>query len=166
MNNDIFEKLKAIAVNDIGIDADKVKPESDIIKELGLDSLDIVDMLMKVEETFGVTIDDSDVVEMKTVADASSRTLRHDGRGAAPAFRRQTFISATPATKRRLNTPREKSKIFPAGTPDLPHRKYLRRGPRDSLRSAPRRSPRRVIAGALSPHMSPKAREYPRGPAP
>ncbi len=69
MNNDIFEKLKAIAVNDIGIDADKVKPESDIIKELGLDSLDIVDMLMKVEETFGVTIDDSDVVEMKTVAD-------------------------------------------------------------------------------------------------
>lgn len=69
MNNDIFEKLKAIAVNDIGIDADKVKPESDIIKELGLDSLDIVDMLMKVEETFGVTIDDSDVAEMKTVAD-------------------------------------------------------------------------------------------------
>ena len=69
MNNDIFEKLKAIAVNDIGIDADKVKPESDIIMELGLDSLDIVDMLMKVEETFGVTIDDSDVVEMKTVAD-------------------------------------------------------------------------------------------------
>lgn len=69
MNNDIFEKLKAIAVNDIGIDADKVKPESDIIKELGLDSLDIVDMLMKVEEIFGVTIDDSDVVEMKTVAD-------------------------------------------------------------------------------------------------
>lgn len=69
MNNDIFVKLKAIAVNDIGIDADKVKPESDIIKELGLDSLDIVDMLMKVEETFGVTIDDSDVVEMKTVAD-------------------------------------------------------------------------------------------------
>ena len=69
MNNDIFEKLKAIAVNDIGIDADKVKPESDIIKELGLDSLDIVDMLMKVEETFRLTIDDSDVVEMKTVAD-------------------------------------------------------------------------------------------------
>ena len=69
MNNDIFEMLKAIAVNDIGIDADKITPESNIIKDLGLDSLDIVDMLMKVEETFGVTIDDSDVVEMKTVAD-------------------------------------------------------------------------------------------------
>ena len=62
MNNDIFEMLKAIAVNDIGIDADKITPESNIIKDLGLDSLDIVDMLMKVEETFGVTIDDGDVV--------------------------------------------------------------------------------------------------------
>ena len=69
MNNDIFEMLKAIAVNDIGIDADKITPESNIIKDLGLDSLDIVDMLMKVEETFGATIDDADAVEMKTVAD-------------------------------------------------------------------------------------------------
>lgn len=66
MNNDIFEKLKAIAVNQIGIDEDKVKPESDIIKDLGLDSLDIVDMLMYVEEEFGVSIDDGDVAEMKT----------------------------------------------------------------------------------------------------
>ena len=69
MNNDIFEKLKAIAVNQIGIDEEKVTPESDIIKDLGLDSLVIVDMLMSVEETFGVTIDDGDVAEMKTVAD-------------------------------------------------------------------------------------------------
>lgn len=69
MNNDIFEKLKAIAVNQIGIDEEKVTPESDIIKDLGLDSLDIVDMLMSVEETFGITIDDGDVAEMKTVAD-------------------------------------------------------------------------------------------------
>lgn len=69
MNNDIFEKLKAIAINQIGIDEEKVTPDSDIIKDLGLDSLDIVDMLMSVEETFGVTIDDGDVAEMKTVAD-------------------------------------------------------------------------------------------------
>ena len=69
MNNNIFEKLKAIVVNQIGIDAEIVKPESDIIKDLGCDSLDIVDMLMSVEDEFGVTIDDSDVSEMKTVLD-------------------------------------------------------------------------------------------------
>lgn len=69
MNNNIFEKLKAIAVNQIGIDEALVKPESDIIKDLGLDSLDIVDMLMSVEEEFGVSVDDGNVAEMKTVAD-------------------------------------------------------------------------------------------------
>lgn len=69
MNNDIFEKLKAIAVNQIGIDEDKVKPESDIIKDLGLDSLDIVDMLMYVEEEFGVSIDDGDGLHLRHVAD-------------------------------------------------------------------------------------------------
>ena len=69
MNNNIFEKLKAIVVNQIGIDAEIVKPESDIIKDLGCVSLDIVDMLMSVEDEFGVTIDDSDVSEMKTVLD-------------------------------------------------------------------------------------------------
>ena len=69
MNNNIFEKLKATVVNQIGIDAEIVKPESDIIKDLGCDSLDIVEMLMSVEDEFGVTIDDSDVSEMKTVLD-------------------------------------------------------------------------------------------------
>ena len=69
MNNNIFEKLKAIVVNQIGIDADNVKPESDIIKDLGCDSLDIVDMLMSVEEEFGVIVEDKDVSEMRTMAD-------------------------------------------------------------------------------------------------
>ena len=69
MNNNIFEKLKAMAVEQIGIDPDLIKPESDIIKDLGCDSLDIVDMLMSVEEEFGVTVGDKDVSEMRTMAD-------------------------------------------------------------------------------------------------
>lgn len=69
MNNNIFEKLKAMAVDQIGIDPALIKPESDIIKDLGCDSLDIVDMLMSVEEEFGVTVEDKDVSEMRTMAD-------------------------------------------------------------------------------------------------
>lgn len=69
MNNNIFEKLKALAVEQIGIDPALIKPESDIIKDLGCDSLDIVDMLMSVEEEFGVTVEDKDVSEMRTMAD-------------------------------------------------------------------------------------------------
>lgn len=77
MNNNVFEKLKAIVVNQIGIDADLVKPESDIIKDLGCDSLDIVDMLMSVEEEFGLTIDDNDVSEMKTMLDVVNFIDQH-----------------------------------------------------------------------------------------
>lgn len=69
MNKNIFEKLKAMAVEQIGIDPALIKPESDIIKDLGCDSLDIVDMLMSVEEEFGVTVGDKDVSEMRTMAD-------------------------------------------------------------------------------------------------
>ena len=69
MNNNIFEKLKAMAVEQIGIDPALIKPESDIIKDLGCDSLDIVDMLISVEEEFGVTVGDKDVSEMCTMAD-------------------------------------------------------------------------------------------------
>ena len=69
MNNNIFEKLKAMAVEQIGIVPALIKPESDIIKDLGCDSLDIVDMLMSVEEEFGVTVGDKDVSEMRTMAD-------------------------------------------------------------------------------------------------
>lgn len=69
MNNNIFEKLKAMAVDQIGLDPAIIKPESDIIKDLGCDSLDIVDMLMSVEEEFGVTVEDKDVSEMRTMAD-------------------------------------------------------------------------------------------------
>ena len=69
MDNNIFEQLKAMVVDQIGIDPAIITPESDIIKDLGCDSLDIVDMLMSVEETYGVTVEDKDVSEMRTVAD-------------------------------------------------------------------------------------------------
>ena len=69
MNNDIFEKLKAIAVNQIGIDEDKVKPESDIIKDLGADSLDVVELLISLEDDYGISIPEDDIVNVKTVQD-------------------------------------------------------------------------------------------------
>lgn len=65
----IFEKLKDMIVDQLGVDADKIKPESDIIKDIGADSLDIVEMLMNVENEWNIVIDDSEVADMKTVGD-------------------------------------------------------------------------------------------------
>ena len=64
-----FEKIKEMIVEKLGISADKVTPESEIIKDLGADSLDLVEMLLALEENFGVTVEDDQTENIKTVQD-------------------------------------------------------------------------------------------------
>ena len=56
-------------VEKLGVSAYKVKPESDIIKDLGADSLDLVEMLLTLEETFGITVSDEQTENISTVQD-------------------------------------------------------------------------------------------------
>ncbi len=64
-----FEKVKAMLVEKLGIQEDKVTLESEIIKDLGADSLDLVEMLLSLEENFGVTVSDEQTESIKTVKD-------------------------------------------------------------------------------------------------
>ena len=66
MNN--FEQIKKIIVDQLGVDADAVTPET-TIEDLGVDSLDLVETIMTVEDEFGITFDDGDVEGLKTVGD-------------------------------------------------------------------------------------------------
>lgn len=54
---------------ELGKDRNEVTLESDIIKDLGLDSLDIVTLIMAVEDEYGFTADDDEIVKLKTVGD-------------------------------------------------------------------------------------------------
>ena len=65
----IFEKLKAMIVNQLGVDASSVTLESNIFDDIGADSLDIVEMLMDVESEWNITVDDSEVLNVRTVGD-------------------------------------------------------------------------------------------------
>lgn len=65
----ILEKIKDIMEEELGKDRDEVTLESDIIKDLGLDSLDIVTLIMAVEDEYGFTADDDEIVNLKTVGD-------------------------------------------------------------------------------------------------
>ena len=65
----ILEKIKDIMEEELGKDRNEVTLESDIIKDLGLDSLDIVTLIMVVEDEYGFTADDDEVVNLKTVGD-------------------------------------------------------------------------------------------------
>ncbi len=68
----ILEKIKDILENELGKDRNEITLESDIIKDLGLDSLDIVTLIMAVEDEYGFTADDDEIVGLKTIGDVVS----------------------------------------------------------------------------------------------
>ena len=68
--SETLDKLQTIVSNQLGIDKDSVVPSDDLTKELGADSLDVVELVMAFEEEFGIEIDDEVAGEMATVADA------------------------------------------------------------------------------------------------
>ena len=65
----MVDKIKEILAKQLGIEADAVEDESNIMKDLGADSLDVVELLMAIEEAFGVSVPDDDVPNLKTVKD-------------------------------------------------------------------------------------------------
>ena len=70
MTVEILEKLQTIVSNQLGIEKSKVTLTSDFTKELGADSLDVVELVMAFEEEFEIEIDDEVAGEMSTVEDA------------------------------------------------------------------------------------------------
>ena len=65
-----FEKLQAIIADKLNISADRVKLESRFEEDLSADSLDLLNVVMEVEEEFGISISDEKLMEIKTVEDA------------------------------------------------------------------------------------------------
>lgn len=66
----IFEKVSAIIVEQLGVDAKEVTMEASFIDRLGADSLDIVELIMAFEEEFGIEIPDDEAEKIATVGDA------------------------------------------------------------------------------------------------
>ena len=67
---DVFPKVKEIIVDQLGVEEDEVRPEAHFIEDLGADSLDIVELVMALEEEFGLEIPDEDAEKIATVTDA------------------------------------------------------------------------------------------------
>jgi len=65
----MLDKVKEIIVEQLGVEPDQVKPESNFVDDLGADSLDTVELIMSFEEEFGVEIPDTEAEKIKTVQD-------------------------------------------------------------------------------------------------
>jgi acyl carrier protein len=66
----IFESVQSILVEQLGVDADIVTMESNFIDDLNADSLDIVELVMAMEQEFGISIPDEEAERIKSVGDA------------------------------------------------------------------------------------------------
>ncbi|GAA5511373.1 acyl carrier protein [Deinococcus carri] len=62
-----FEDVKDVIVDKLGVDADKVTPEARFVEDLGADSLETVELIMGLEDRFGITISDEDAEKIRTV---------------------------------------------------------------------------------------------------
>ena len=68
--DNVFERVKKIIVDQLGVDEDLVIMEASFIDDLGADSLEIVDLIMAFEGEFGITIPDEDAENLSTVKSA------------------------------------------------------------------------------------------------
>jgi acyl carrier protein len=73
----VEEKVKKIIVDQLGVEESEVTPEAKFIEDLGADSLDTVELVMALEEEFGIEIPDEDAEKIVTVKDASSYIQEH-----------------------------------------------------------------------------------------
>ena len=69
-NEELMEKLKKIVVDRLGVDEEEIKPEASFVDDLGADSLDIVELVMALEETFDIEIPDEEAEKLTTVGAA------------------------------------------------------------------------------------------------
>lgn len=68
--NEVFEKVKNLFVEELGIDAEKVTMEAKLEEDLEIDSLGIVEVVMAFEDEFGIEIDDEELTDVWTVGQA------------------------------------------------------------------------------------------------
>lgn len=70
MSENIQERVKNIIVEQLGVEAEQVKPEAQFVNDLGADSLDTVELIMALEEEFDIEIPDEKAEKIKTVGEA------------------------------------------------------------------------------------------------
>ena len=66
----VEEKVQKIIMDQLGVSAEEVKPEASFMEDLGADSLDLTELIMAMEEEFGLEIEDDDAQKLLKVQDA------------------------------------------------------------------------------------------------
>ncbi len=73
----IFEDVKKVVVEQLGVSEAEVNEKSSFVDDLGADSLDTVELVMALEEAFGLEIPDEEAEKIKTVGDTVKYVMTH-----------------------------------------------------------------------------------------
>lgn len=65
----MFEKVRDMLAKQLNLKPEQITPQSDVVKDLGADSLDVVELLISLEDDYGISIPEDDIVNVKTVQD-------------------------------------------------------------------------------------------------
>ena len=65
----VFDQVKESLADILSCDADKIDLDTDLVRDLGVDSIDTVELIMAVEDTYDIKISDKDAEDLKTVGD-------------------------------------------------------------------------------------------------
>ena len=75
----VQEKVKKIIVDQLGVAEDEIKPDASFVEDLGADSLDLTELIMAMEEEFGIEIDDDDAQKLLKVQDVWDYISKKEG---------------------------------------------------------------------------------------
>lgn len=73
----MLDKIKSIISEELGVEEDVIKADSQLADDLGADSLDAVELIMAIEEEFDIEIDDASATKIKTVQDIADYLEKH-----------------------------------------------------------------------------------------
>ncbi|MDH3519084.1 MAG: acyl carrier protein [Myxococcales bacterium] len=82
MADGLETKIRSILAEQLGVEAEEVTTDANILDDLGADSLDVVELVMTLEEAFDIEVPDEEVEEMRTVGDVERYVIKAVGAAA------------------------------------------------------------------------------------
>lgn len=68
----MFENIKEILIREMNIEPEKITPETELITGLGMNSLELADLIVMCEDRFGIVFEDEDLASLLTLGDVAS----------------------------------------------------------------------------------------------